>query len=334
MKSLALLSAALCLPGLLACSSVPDSVGESTSAVSGPSDVTGTPGQLDQHFTTGVGNPAELQLWPSGSPAVAACTGAELAITYVDDTGYFTGASRIHAWVRTTQGSGSGAITRTGVQHLTAQSGTGASEYFLPLCLSTETLTLVEIAFSNDAETKWDSNDSRNYNLEFPAAPPAPACFAAMPFTAPHWKAPTPLHQNACTTTEIAAYEVCAGGASCTSGSRSCDSCLQTDESDGAYGPLITGGALGAFVNWGGCQANLDGATERGSCGNQTNDWQTCAAAECPAACGGDAEACMASAFVSACIGNTESASCANEWNGTVSECATFTSLVTLWCGP
>jgi hypothetical protein len=333
MKSFVLFSVVACLPGLLACSAAPETVGEGAAAVSAPSGVTGTPGQLDQHFTTGVGNPAELLLWPAGNPAVTTCSGAELAITYLDKTGYFSGASSIHAWVRTTQGSGSLATKVSGVKQLSAQSGVGpVPEYFLPLCISTETLTLVEVAFANDAETKWDSNYSRNYVLEFPAAPAAPACFAGAPFSPPPWKAPTPLHQRACTATELAQFVACAGG-DCTSGNSTCDACLETDESESAYGPIITGGALGSFVNWGGCQANLDGKKGKGSCGNQTNDWQTCEAAECPATCGVSADACTSSAFVSACVGNTESASCANEWSGTVSECATFASLANLWCG-
>ncbi len=173
--------------------------------------------------------------------------------------------------------------------------------------------------------------------------PPAPACASSAAFTAPTWKSPTPFHQGKCTETQLATYEACLGNSSCTSTDATCDACLQTPASAAAYGPVVlnTGEGDGfgaAFVNWGGCQANVDGHVGAGSCGNETNDWQACANAVCPyEACGKELDACDDYAYETICVGHTESDACASEWsNGDsgVPPCAYFDRLATLWCGP
>lgn len=174
------------------------------------------------------------------------------------------------------------------------------------------------------------------------AAPPAPPCAQARPPALLGWRPPTPFHQGACTDDEIATYTSCLGASGCTSASAPCDACLETNASADAYGPIILGtmsedGFGDAFVNWGGCQANVDGHTQAGSCGSETNAWQACASEVCPyATCGAGLDACDDYAYESACVGHTESDACASEWgdsNG-VGRCASFTTLATLWCGP
>jgi hypothetical protein len=170
-----------------------------------------------------------------------------------------------------------------------------------------------------------------------------PACAETVSsFAPPAWKPPTPFHQGACTSAEADTYAGCLGAADCTSGSSSCDACIQTDVGAAAYGPVITGSSYGdgfgsAFVNWGGCQANIDGNTAAGSCGSETNAWQACANAVCPAStCGSSATACETYAYDGPCAGHTESEACAGEWSSTTSEvptCSNFATLATMWCG-
>jgi hypothetical protein len=116
-----------------------------------------------------------------------------------------------------------------------------------------------------------------------------------------------------------------------------------TNASAAAYGPVIVGssdsdGFGPAFVNWGGCQANVDGDASPGGCGNQTNDWQACSAAVCPdVQCGADVTACDEYAAETTCAGLTETPSCAGEWSSAesgVPPCAYFATLLSLWCGP
>jgi hypothetical protein len=175
------------------------------------------------------------------------------------------------------------------------------------------------------------------------AAPPPPTCAQSSALSLPAWKPPTPFHQAACTAGEISTYTSCLGTAGCTSASAPCDACLETDASADAYGPIILGttaddGFGDAFVNWGGCQANLDGHTQAGSCGSETNAWQACGNEVCPySTCGAALDACDDYAYETACVGHTESDACASEWgtaDGGVAECAYFATLATLWCGP
>jgi hypothetical protein len=168
-------------------------------------------------------------------------------------------------------------------------------------------------------------------------------------FNAPAWKAPTPLHQGACTAAELAAFDACIGDpANCTSGSTPCDACIRTDVGAAAYGPFVTQTTGGTTTlvetNWGGCQANIDGDTKSGSCGDQTDTWQACAALECGSCTdvndptsGGPTDQCLAFAANSdeACADETELLTCANEWysDSGVPECTEQTSLIAVWCG-
>jgi hypothetical protein len=166
------------------------------------------------------------------------------------------------------------------------------------------------------------------------------ACYEGTPFSPPVWKTPSPMHQGVCTPGDLGGFLDCVGTPGCTSGNAQCDGCLMTSYSSTAFGPLVTGSsysdvASGLFINWGGCQANVDGHTESGSCGNETNNWQTCAHAECSSTCT-DANECDDYAYFHACLGNTESASCAEEWGDAdsgVPPCADLSTLVTIWCG-
>jgi hypothetical protein len=176
-----------------------------------------------------------------------------------------------------------------------------------------------------------------------PPSPPPPACYAGTSVaTFAPWKPPTPLHQGACTASDLATYGACWTSADCSSGSATCDACMRTDASAAAYGPIITGTAYadmyeGALVNWGGCQANLDGDTGPGSCGNQTNDWQTCFVLECPSSCGSEGDDCGNYAWTHACQNDTESIACSDEWSSQdsgVPQCSQFATLASLWCGP
>lgn len=165
-----------------------------------------------------------------------------------------------------------------------------------------------------------------------------PACYAGTPFTPPPWKPPTPLHQGACTTLELQSIVQCAGASDCTSGSATCDACAETDIGAAAYGPILTQVVAGQSrfveVNWGGCQANLDGDASAGGCGNQTNSWQSCLLQECRACASVDA--CIVFAAEHACSGSSETFACGSEWSSDsgVPTCANLQSLLTLWCGP
>ena len=169
-----------------------------------------------------------------------------------------------------------------------------------------------------------------------------PACYAAAALTPlPPWKPPTPFHQGLCSTGALAQYETCWDSPNCSSGNSACDACLRTDIGAAAFGPVITGSTYadmynGAFVNWGGCQANLDGNTGQGSCGSQTNIWQVCDVLNCPQGCGADLMSCEDYAAIHICKNDTESLDCSNEWAGDsgVPQCNLFATLASLWCGP
>lgn len=166
------------------------------------------------------------------------------------------------------------------------------------------------------------------------------ACYTGAAFTPPQWKPPTPLHQGACTSDQLFQFLGCFGSTPCTSGSSTCDGCLQTSVNAAAYGPIITGSSVsddysGQFINFGGCQANIDGNTAAGSCGSQTNAWYACDEVECPEDCGDAGNSCAEYAWNNGCAKDTMSASCSNEWeeDGGVSQCE-WPSLVNIWCGP
>jgi hypothetical protein len=166
-------------------------------------------------------------------------------------------------------------------------------------------------------------------------AGPAPACYQNVtPAGLPAWKRPTSLHQAACWTKEIAAYVACAGTEGCTSGYHLCDECLVTAATAREYGPVVTGTPAGTIINWGGCQAHLDGHESKTSCGAQTNAWQACVLAEC-AACGDDLDTCATYAAGALCASSVETPSCQDEWaaSDVAASCSDLTTMATLWCG-
>jgi hypothetical protein len=135
---------------------------------------------------------------------------------------------------------------------------------------------------ASDASTTSDSSI---------ATPDATAttrpCARNTPFTALPWAHPTPLHQGVCTVAQTAAYvdSFYAEAGTITSGSASCDACIQTDSSASALGPIIlvpeSGQEIPTWVNMGGCVANFDGEPDAGSCGNDLNDYNECIQDEC-----------------------------------------------------
>jgi hypothetical protein len=107
-------------------------------------------------------------------------------------------------------------------------------------------------------------------------------------FTAIIWAPPTPLHQGACTGTQIAAWNSSQSQTTGlgTSGNAACDACIVTPETAAAHGPVITqkdsmGNAFLAEFNSGGCIADEDGAKAAGSCGNQLNNEDDCLVQQC-----------------------------------------------------
>jgi hypothetical protein len=172
-RSLAALGLAVLGLSGLACSGSPGEVtSDVAAAVSVPSTL-GQPGQLDQHFTTGVGNPVTVELWPLGNPDAgggSTCSGAELDITYVDSADHFSGATTMAAWLGITEVGTSGSTQVNGYQVLTESSVT-TRQYSVAVCLATGDTTQVAMAFTNASHTRWDSNYSKNYTLTFSPPP-------------------------------------------------------------------------------------------------------------------------------------------------------------------
>jgi hypothetical protein len=195
---------------------------------------------------------------------------------------------------------------------------------------------------TRDSAAETDASDG---GRDSGMTPGDAGCLAHNPFSPYPWAPPTPLHQNACTPAQLAAYVAAAGPY--TSGNAACDACLLTDVNAAMAGPVVTqltnDAAVPVEINFGGCIANLDMDTSVSGCGDQYNGEFGCLFAEC-ATCADFAElgplsvACANAANATEC--STEhlevTPACQREVNdGGVSVClASVSSLVTVWCGP
>jgi len=175
--------------------------------------------------------------------------------------------------------------------------------------------------------------------------PPAdggpPACFAATAFTAIPWAPPTAAQL---TTYENALMALSGSMPTVTSGSTTCDACLQTDIAAAAAGPVVTMSGSPIELNFGGCIANVDGSKAAGSCGNTANNENDCIDQECSSCSDFSAttdpitSACIQAAFATGgpCAGaaNNPTSACQTETMGSADMvCLTLSSLLTTWCG-
>jgi hypothetical protein len=174
-----------------------------------------------------------------------------------------------------------------------------------------------------------------------------PGCYAAAPFTPYPWSLPASFPNPACTSAQIAGYLACFPN--CASfrsdpNNAACLGCIETDVSAPAHGPVLTSGGQPVEVNFGGCQAHYDGKTSAGSCGNQENNANDCASAECSACSdfaspqtGGPTAQCEAVAFGAsgACSADQVMSSCPGEVGdgGVASSCDNLDTFLGSWCG-
>jgi hypothetical protein len=122
-----------------------------------------------------------------------------------------------------------------------------------------------------------------------------------------------------------------------------------TDITATTHGPVLSQSQNGTEVpvelNAGGCQADLDGQTAAGSCGNLDNNLNDCAFAECGTCSdyaaptsGGPTYTCEVTAISSGGLCATDySATCEAEVSadGGAAVCGTdVNSILTVWCGP
>ncbi len=177
------------------------------------------------------------------------------------------------------------------------------------------------------------------------------SCYASAPFSAIAWEPPTALHQNKCTAAQITAFVTALNSQSgpWTSGLATCDACLMTDITATTHGPVLSENQSGTEVpvefNPGGCQADFDGQTAAGSCGNLDNNLNDCAYAECGTCSdydsptsGGPTYTCEETAIGSGGPCATYySATCEDELalDGSAASCGTdVNTFLTVWCGP
>ena len=212
-----------------------------------------------------------------------------------------------------------------------------------------------------DAGTVKDSSRPRDANKPdtttvqdssvTPDTGPAMTCPANFPFTPFTWAPPTALHQNACTSAQAMAYSTSIMGTGpFTSGSATCDACIQTDQGAPAHGPVVSVGGTPEEANYGGCVADETGLTAdmaSGGCGNQVNDNNDCLVQECQGCSdfanptmGGATNTCITTVLAAGavCASANETTACMTELNtdGGVQTClnASVLQLIELWCGP
>jgi len=176
-------------------------------------------------------------------------------------------------------------------------------------------------------------------------------CYQNTPFTPYTWQQPTPLHQNACSPTQLSAYVTCITSptADCSAfrgdpANAGCDACIETDIGATAFGPVVTYGGIPVEANWGGCAASFDGNVGATGCGFEINSLNSCIVSEC-GACPDLGQ--MPSPMTDQCVATAEGTggqcaqydipSCISELNdgGVAAMCpADFGGLLSLWCGP
>jgi hypothetical protein len=168
-------------------------------------------------------------------------------------------------------------------------------------------------------------------------------------FTPIPWSPPSMFFQGACTQAETAAYVTSFNSPNpTTSGSASCDACIQTDYGDAEHGPIITAVINGMTtpieINYGGCLADLDGEKGPGSCGNVLNNGNDCADQECGDCSdfsnpqmGGATQMCLNTVRGGACAGLELTTACHNETQAANVQQICLGPLQVLldqWCGP
>jgi hypothetical protein len=196
-----------------------------------------------------------------------------------------------------------------------------------------------------DSGRKDDAGGQVDSTTTAPDAAPSD-CPTNVAFS-PLWAPPTPLSQGACTNAQATEYATdFVNGMLPTSGSASCDACLQTNSTSGAFGPIVVSG-IGYQVNYGGCIANLDNCTAASCCGDLFNSSLYCPFEEC-GQCSSDTtyQACFneiaSPSGVCAPYGLTQQ--CADEVsgggnyptctaNGPGTAAQQLAALLILWCG-
>jgi hypothetical protein len=192
------------------------------------------------------------------------------------------------------------------------------------------------------APTDGSGNDSTSGGDSGPTG-----CYAATPFTPFPWAPPSAFPDPACTSAQIAGYLACFPNCSTfrsDPNNAACMSCIETDVGAAAHGPVITSGGVPVEVNFGGCQAHQDGNPSAGSCGNEDNNANDCANAECSACAdfaspqpGGATAQCEALAFGTSgsCSADQVPASCTSELRdgGTAASCGSLGMFLGSWCG-
>jgi hypothetical protein len=192
------------------------------------------------------------------------------------------------------------------------------------------------------AATDGSGNDSTTGGDSGPSG-----CYAATPFTAVPWAPPSAFPDPACTSAQIAGYLACFP--SCAAfrsdpNNAACLSCVETDVSAAAHGPVITSGGQPVEINFGGCQAHQDGNPSAGSCGNQANNANDCASVECSTCSdfaspqpGGATARCEALAFGASgsCSADQVTSSCSGELQdgGVAESCDNLGTFLASWCG-
>jgi hypothetical protein len=176
-----------------------------------------------------------------------------------------------------------------------------------------------------------------------PPGPP-PTCDSNTPFTAPEWEPPTAFGQPSCSNAQVTEYLACLGNCSTFDSdptNATCVACIETDIGATSYGPVITSGGVPTAVNFGGCVANFDGNKAAGSCGDQINAFDACAAAECGTCAdfanptpGGPAEQCEENVFNAGVCSAFNAMTCDAELGdgGVGSACGNLDTFLPLWC--
>jgi hypothetical protein len=115
-------------------------------------------------LTSGLGAAIAVDViadWPTG----AACASSGFFVSYDDKAHFFGGAANIHAIARLHRHAGAAKDVRE-VDVLLSKGTTGSYQGLSCGSLAgDEVLDGIELAFSNAAKTKWDSNASKNYAI-------------------------------------------------------------------------------------------------------------------------------------------------------------------------
>jgi hypothetical protein len=179
--------------------------------------------------------------------------------------------------------------------------------------------------------------------------------------TAIIWAKPRPINAMGCNSQEIQDFlNICINGTStsaCTAwqtAHMTCNTCLNSNEGDQSFGPLINTASSGyIFVNDGGCIALLTGDTSDTGCGAaqwKTSDCEDDACAMCMdamsySACQGNADTSTCTQYYNAghidSSGNAAGTACANIDAGAIAACgltastfdAFYTAVATVMCG-